>query len=111
MECKSLMKEIGKGSGNLAQHVPETMEAFKKFVGAATADGALSHKTKELIAIALAVKAQCDGCIAHHAQAAVKSGISREEFAEALSVAILMGGGPASMYAGIAMNAYDEYAG
>ncbi len=62
------------------------------------ADGALSTKTKELVALSIAVVKQCDGCIAYRAKAAARRGATPDEVAEALGVALLMDGGPASTY-------------
>ncbi|WOE31837.1 MULTISPECIES: carboxymuconolactone decarboxylase family protein [unclassified Acinetobacter] len=60
--------------------------------------GKLDAKTHELIALAVAVTTRCDGCIAVHAQKAIELGISREEIAEALSVAINLNAGAALTY-------------
>ncbi|MCL4127376.1 UNVERIFIED_CONTAM: hypothetical protein GTU68_022583 [Idotea baltica] len=76
----------------------------------ATADGALTTKVKELIAFAIAITVRCDGCLAHHAQAVLKAGATRQEVAEMIGVAILMGGGPSSVYGAEALRAYDEFA-
>ncbi|MFK7963605.1 MAG: carboxymuconolactone decarboxylase family protein [Burkholderiaceae bacterium] len=76
-----------------------TMQSFGALHKAATAASALDTKTKELIALAIAVSARCDGCIAFHAHDALQAGATRDEIADALGVAILMGGGPAMIYA------------
>jgi AhpD family alkylhydroperoxidase len=73
------------------------------------ADGALSARTKELMALAIAVVEQCDGCIAFHARSAAKAGVTPGEVAEALGVAISMRGGPARTYAPRAWAAYQEF--
>jgi AhpD family alkylhydroperoxidase len=78
--------------------------------GAALCDGALSEKTKELIALALGVAAHCDGCLGFHVKALARLGATRAEVEEALGVAIYMGGGPALMYAADALAAYEEFA-
>ena len=87
---------------------PAVMDGFGALHTAAVAEGVLSTKTKELIALALGVHARCDGCIAFHVSAALRAGASRAEITEALGVAILMGGGPASVYAGEALAATEE---
>ncbi len=80
-------------------------------LGAATyADGSLSRKTKELIALAIGVTARCDGCIAHHSKACHAKGATREEVVEAIGVAIQMGGGPAMVYGADALRAFDQFA-
>ena len=78
---------------------------------AATKDGVLDARTKELIALAIAVAIRCDGCVAFHAQAAVKHGATREEIMETMGLAIYMGAGPSLMYAAQAVEAYDQFAG
>ena len=73
------------------------------------APGVLSTATKEVIALAIAATKGCDGCIAYHARAAAKAGATRQEVAEALGVALLMGGGPVSSYGPLALAAFDEF--
>jgi alkylhydroperoxidase/carboxymuconolactone decarboxylase family protein YurZ len=55
------------------------------------------------------VATQCEGCIVYHIHDAIKAGAERQELMETISVAILMGGGPASMYAVQAMDAIDQF--
>lgn len=74
------------------------------------ADGALPAKTKELMALAIAVVKRCDGCIAYHARAAARRGATPEEVAESLGVALVMDGGTASVYGPRAWDAYREFA-
>ena len=95
----------------LRQSTPEVMKAFNELGKAATAPGALDAKTKELIALALAlsVAVRCDPCIGFHAKAVVKLGATRQEVAETLAVATYMGGGPSLMYAASAVDAFEEF--
>ena len=58
--------------------------------------------------MAIAVASQCDGCIAFHVDHALEAGASAQEIQEALSVAVLMGGGPALVYATHAIDAVSE---
>jgi len=87
----------------------EVIAGFGGMKAGAIKDGALSAKTKELIALSLGVDTQCDPCIAFHAQACFKYGATREEVAEALGVCVMMGGGPKLMYASKALAAYDQF--
>lgn len=98
-------------SGRLASlrtSTPGVMKAFHELGKAATADGALDAKTKELIALALGVAARCEPCIGFHAQALAKLGATRQEVDETLAVCTYMGGGPSLMYAASAVAAFDE---
>jgi AhpD family alkylhydroperoxidase len=99
-------------SGRLATlktGTPEVVKGFNDLARAATANGALDRKTKELIALALSVAARCDPCIGFHMQALVKLGVTRQEIDETLGVATYMGGGPSLMYAAGAIAAFDEF--
>jgi AhpD family alkylhydroperoxidase len=94
----------------LRRAVPEVYKGFGELHHASFAPGALDAKTKELIALAIAVIERCDGCIAAHAQSAARAGATRQEAAEAIGVAFLMGGGPASIYGPRAYDAFCEFA-
>ena len=89
---------------------PETMAAFSGLAKAALEPKALDTKTKELIALGISVATRCDGCIAFHAQAAVKQGATRDEVLETMGMAIYMGAGPSVMYAAQALEAFDQFA-
>jgi AhpD family alkylhydroperoxidase len=102
--------ELNVSIGRLKKGIPETMKGFSALAKAATADGSLDPKTKELIATAIGVAVRCDGCIAFHVKAAEKNGASREEFLETLGMAVYMGGGPSMVYAAQALDAYDQFA-
>ncbi len=88
---------------------PQVMKGFSAIAQAALAPGALDVKTKELIALAIAVAVRCDDCVAFHAKAAVEQGASREEMLETLGMAIYMGAGPSAMYASHALGAFTQY--
>ena len=76
--------------------------------GAATTDGEISVKHKELMALSIGISKQCIDCIAFHVKAAVEAGATRGEIEETVGVCILMGGGPSYMYGVKALKAYDE---
>ncbi len=106
----TIADEYHSGFGKMAKDIPGPMMGFQKLMAAATEDGALSTKTKELIAFAIGINVRCDGCLAHHAQAVLKADATRDEVAEMIGVTLLMGGGPSSVYGVEAMRAYDEFA-
>ena len=92
----------------LNKAIPEVTRAFAGVSSVAKTDGVLDVKTKELIAIAIAVADSCEPCMNFHIEVLIRAGGTREELGEALGMAIQMGGGPALMYAAKAMDAYDE---
>ena len=110
-QYKELAGQISAKLKNLRQEIPDTMQAFNQRAAATHTEGALSKKAKELMAMAIGVAARCQGCLAFHAQACVKLGVTRAEFQEMLQVAIYMGGGPSLMTAAEALAAYEEFGG
>ncbi|WP_298884520.1 carboxymuconolactone decarboxylase family protein [uncultured Bradyrhizobium sp.] len=104
-----ITRNISANLKKLRNDIPDTMKGFAVLAQAATRDGALDKKTKELIALALGVAAHCDGCIGFHAEALVKLAATREEVEEALGMAVYMGGGPSLMYAADAIAAYEQF--
>ena len=94
----------------LRQMIPDVYQGFAQMSNGALTSGALDKKIKELIAVAIGVVAGCDGCIASHAQGAVRAGASKKEAAEAIGVSILMHGGPATIYGARAYDAFCEFA-
>lgn len=73
------------------------------------AHGVLDSKTKELIALGIAITVRCDGCIAFHVNEALKSGATSNEILETIGVAVLMGGGPSVVYGCEAMEALNQF--
>ncbi|MFN7096490.1 MAG: carboxymuconolactone decarboxylase family protein [Gammaproteobacteria bacterium] len=108
-QFKEITQDISANLAKLRKEIPDLMTGFSSMAQAATKDGALNKKTKELIALALGVAAHCDGCIGFHVQALVKYGVTREELMETLGMAVYMGGGPSLMYAADALKAYEEF--
>lgn len=100
---------IREAMGEYGQASPSVMKGFQALHHAAASDNVLDAKTKELIALAIAVVVRCDGCIAFHVHDAIKAGASREEIVDALGVSVLMGGGPALMYVIEAMEALEQF--
>lgn len=104
-----LTRGISAELGKLRSDMPDTLRGFSALAKGATQDGALDKKTKELIAIALSVAARCDPCIGFHVQTYVQLGGTRAELADALGMAVYMGGGPSLMYAAKTSAAFDEF--
>lgn len=93
----------------LADNLPEPMLDFADLHRDALADGVLSTKVKELIALGIAITVRCDGCIAYHIHDALCAGATRDEILEAIGVAVLMGGGPAAVYGAEALEAMKQF--
>jgi AhpD family alkylhydroperoxidase len=94
----------------LTEAIPDVMSAYNALSVAALADGALSAGTKELIALAIAITRECDGCISAHARGAARRGATVGEVTEMIGVAVSMNGGPGTVWGPRALAAFHEYA-
>ena len=102
-------KEIAGHMRTLRGGAPDVMKAFGGLAQAALAPKALDTKTKELLALGIAVAIRCDDCIGFHVKAALQQGATREEIMETRGMAIYMGAGPAVMYASHAIDAFEQF--
>lgn len=83
------------------------MRGYQALSTAGAKTGHLDAKTRELIALAVAITRQCDGCITVHTDAAAKHGATREEVAEALGVAIAVNASAALVFSARVMDAFS----
>jgi AhpD family alkylhydroperoxidase len=107
LDWKTYQGELLARIGDIGKLSPETLKGYRALSAAGTQTGRLDGKTRELIALAAAVTARCDGCIAVHADAAARHGASREELAEALGVAVAIGAGAALVYSARTLDAFE----
>ena len=105
-----LTRDINNALRPFRQSQSGTMQAFAQLAQASMAEGAISAKHKELIALAIGVSQHCSGCIGFHVKALLKLGATRAELEEMLAVSVYMGGGPSLMYAAEALKAWDTMA-
>jgi len=106
---KAVREELRIPTRQLRHAIPHVYAGYKELHDSALAPGALDTKTKELIALAIAVSKECDGCISAHAHAAVQHGANPAEAAEVIGVTFLMNGGPATVYGARAFDAFQEF--
>jgi AhpD family alkylhydroperoxidase len=91
------------------KEMPGPMTGFARLHKKAVEDGALSAKTKELMALAISIAVHCEGCIVYHVHDAVAAGATRQELLETLGVGLMMSGGPGSMFVALAMDTIDQF--
>ena len=108
VSAKELINESKAGIRKIFGKHQKLGQAFGGVASAALEEAHLTVKVKELIAVGIAVQAGCDFCVAHHVEECIKAGATEEEIAEACGVAVLMGGGPALMHGGMAMEMVEE---
>ncbi|RMH92912.1 carboxymuconolactone decarboxylase family protein [Lysobacter pythonis] len=109
LDWKAYQKQLMARVGEIGKLSPDTVGGYQMLSSAGHKTGHLDAGTRELIALAVAVTTRCDGCIAVHADAARKLGVSREEIAEALGVAVALNAGAAMSYSARVMDALDSH--
>lgn len=102
-------KQFMESFGKMAREIPGTVGGFGQMHAEACKSGAIDQKTKELMSLAIAIAIRCEGCIASHMKSAVQSGATREEILETIGVALMMSGGPGTVYGGKAYEAMEQF--
>ena len=110
MDWKKFLTETKHSFNILEKEIPETFRGFDIMGQNAKKNGFLTEKTKELIALGIAIATRCDSCIAFHVKSLVMLKTSRDEILEALSMCSYMGGGPSIAYSAKALEAFDQFA-
>ena len=108
MTIQDALRQARTRMSALAKATPQTFEGFARISKAATGPGHFSAAQKELIATAISVVEGCEDCIYYHVDGAKRHGADEAALIEVLEVAIEMGGGPAVMYAGKALEAFRQ---
>lgn len=93
----------------MARDMPGVMAGFGTLHAASQGPGVLDGKVKELMALVAAIVVHCDGCIVYHLHDALEAGATAGEVAETVGVAVMMGGGPAVVYGGLALEALGRF--
>jgi AhpD family alkylhydroperoxidase len=90
------------------QIIPAAFEAFVNFDKAAMAEGALSRKIKELIAVAVAHTTQCPACIDIHTRGAKSAGATEQEVLEAVWVTAALRAGAAVVHSSLSLSSFED---
>ena len=109
MDWKAFIAETEGNINHLAKDIPATLKGFGQMGVAAKSEGALSEKTKEFIALGIAIATRCDSCIGFHTRSLARLGATMDELNEALAMASYMGGGPSISYSAKAREAFEQF--
>ena len=109
LDWNDFMNETMANIATLSTEMPGTVKGFNQMGAEAKKSGALSEKTKEIMALGIAIATRCDSCIGFHVKSLIRLGITREELCEALAMATYMGGGPSYAYSAKALKAFDTF--
>ena len=99
-QIQQQIAEIGRSNRDI-------VKGYRELTNSGNATNLLGPKMRELIALAVAVTRQCDGCIVTHTDAAIRQGATKEEIIEALSVAIAVNAGAALIYSSRVIDAFN----
>jgi AhpD family alkylhydroperoxidase len=102
------LEEVTNSVAEFKKELPEAFAAQTAFNNAVYKDGALSTRIKRLMAMAIAVRAGCPGCITYQTNLAVEAGATKEEVVEAASVATSMGGTTANAWVWVVVQMLKE---
>jgi len=109
MDWEAFMEGVTAEIATLSQEIPGTVAGFNAMGKAAKTSGALPEKTKEIMALGIAIATRCDSCIGFHVKSLIRLGITRAELCEALAMATYMGGGPSYAYSARALAAFETF--
>lgn len=107
LDWNEYQKQIAAGNVQIGRISHEIIKGYRGLSEAGNATNLLGAKVRELIALAVAVTRECDGCITVHTDAAIKQGATKEEIVEALSVAIAVNAGAALVFSTRVLDAFD----
>jgi AhpD family alkylhydroperoxidase len=109
LDWNEYRKQLAVGVTEIGQLSPDMVRGYVELSSAGQKKNLLGAKTRELIALAVAVTLRCDGCITVHTESAIKNGATREEIVEALGVATTVNAGAALVYSARVMDAFKDY--
>ncbi len=109
LDWNEYRQQIAAAVSDIGKLSPDTVRGYALLGNAGSKMNKLDAKTRELIALAVAVTRQCDGCITVHTDAAIKHGATREEVMEALGVAIAVNAGAALIYSARTLDAFSAH--
>jgi AhpD family alkylhydroperoxidase len=110
LDWNTYRQQLVAGVGGFGKLNPDIIKGYTTLSRAGQKAGHLDEKTRELIALAVAITLRCDGCITVHTAAARERGATREEIAEVLGVAVSVNAGAAVVYSTRALDAFDAAA-
>lgn len=106
LDWNEYLNELKTTIGEIGHISPDITRGYATISSAGSKTAKLDPKTRELIAIAVAISLRGDGCITVHTSEAIKHGATKEEIVEALGVAITVNAGAALVYSARVLDAH-----
>ena len=108
MDWKAFLDKTRKDFVSLSKEIPDTFKGFSIMGNEAKKNGFIDEKTKEFVALGIAIATRCESCIGLHVETLIKLGMTREELIEVLAMCSYMGGGPSITFSTKALEAFDQ---
>ena len=108
MDWKAFLDKTRKDFVSLSKEIPDTFKGFSIMGNEAKKNGLIDEKTKEFVALGIAISTRCESCIGLHVEILIKLGMTREELIEVLAMCSYMGGGPSITFSTKALEAFDQ---
>ena len=110
LDWNTYRQQLVAAVGGFGKLNPDTVTGYTTLSRTGQKAGHLDEKTRELIALAVAITLRCDGCITVHTATARERGVTKEEIAEVLGVAVSVNAGAAIVYSTRVLDAFDAAA-
>jgi len=108
MDWKLFLDKTKKDFVSLSKEIPDTFEGFSIMGKEAKKNGLIDEKTKEFVALGIAISTRCESCIGLHVESLIRLKTTRDELIEVLAMCSYMGGGPSITFSTKALEAFDQ---
>ena len=108
MDWKSFLNKTKKDFVSLGKEIPDTFKGFSIMGNEAKKSGLIDEKTKEFVALGIAISTRCESCIGLHIESLIRLKTTRNELIEVLAMCSYMGGGPSITFSTKALEAFDQ---
>ena len=108
MDWKLFLNKTKKDFVSLSEEIPDTFKGFSLMGKEAKKNGLIDEKTKEFVALGIAISTRCESCIGFHVESLIRLKTTRDELIEVLAMCSYMGGGPSITFSTKALEAFDQ---
>jgi AhpD family alkylhydroperoxidase len=108
LDWNGYRQQLSAAITEIARAAPDLVRGYRMLASSRAKSGALDAKTRELVALAVAVTLRCDGCITTHVDLARKQGASADEITDALGIAVMVNAGAAMVYSARTLDAFHS---
>ena len=108
MDWKLFLDKTKNDFVSLSEEIPDTFKGFSLMGKEAKKNGLIDEKTKEFVALGIAISTRCESCIGFHVESLIRLETTRDELIEVLAMCSYMGGGPSITFSTKALEAFDQ---